>query len=77
MSPQESNRHRINRARDMRGAWLTYERLGGDTGATVRLADMLADLMHWAKANRVDFEHELSLATDFYGDELEEAALNK
>lgn len=33
------------------------------------LRDVLSDLMHWAEQNGVDFDKELSMATDNYGDE--------
>lgn len=36
-------------------------------GAPVR--DLLCDLMHWCKFKGIDFDHELSMGTDFYGDE--------
>lgn len=64
----EDNRHRLNRAKDMRAAWLAYERLGS-TDAECRPADMLADLMHLCAVEGVDFDHELSTATDFFSDE--------
>lgn len=65
----ENNRHRLNRAKDMRAAWAKYERLAPGPIGEVQLRDMLADLMHFASANGIDFDHELSLATDFFGDE--------
>lgn len=63
-SEAELNRHRRNRAKDMRTAWQRYE---GDSEPP-RVADMLADLMHLCDVEGVDFDHELSMATDFYGD---------
>lgn len=65
---ERSNRHNLNRARDMRAAWQAYERLAHNV-EPVQLRDMLADLMHLAESEGVDFDHELSIATDFFGDE--------
>jgi len=65
----DSDRHRLNRAKDMRAAWARYERLGPGPIGQVQLRDMLADLMHFASVNGIDFDRELSMATDFFGDE--------
>lgn len=54
--PEDMNRHRLNRAADMRAAWARYERLDSLGGEDVHLADMLADLMHWCAANGQDFD---------------------
>ena len=40
-----------------------------DDGANAQLRDLLADLMHHCAANGIDFDHELSMATDFFSDE--------
>ncbi len=39
---------------------------------STQLRDLLADLMHLAAQDGIDFDQELSMATDFYGDELAE-----
>lgn len=64
MTDQEVLRHRLNRAKGMRGAWQIYDRT-----EQPRLADMLADLMHLAESEGIDFNAELTTATDFYTDE--------
>lgn len=64
----ETNRHRLNRARDMRAAWLAYERMAAPI-SMVKPRDILADLMHLCAVEGVDFGHELSMATDFFSEE--------
>lgn len=64
----ERNRHRINRAKDMRSAWAAYSFLDI---SECQPRDMLADIMHYCEAIGLDFDHELSMATDFYSDERE------
>lgn len=39
------------------------------SGAISEPRDLLADLMHWCAKNGRNFDHELSMATDFYGEE--------
>ena len=42
-----------------------------DEGADAQIRDLLCDIMHYCAANDIDFDHELSVATDFFGDEQE------
>lgn len=42
-----------------------------DEGADTPIRDLLCDLMHHCAANGIDFDHELSMGTDFFGDEQE------
>lgn len=42
-----------------------------EDGDETQLRDLLADLMHHCAANGIEFDHELSMATDFFGDEQE------
>ena len=62
--PGTASNHRLDRAKAMRSAWESSE--GSDVP---RIADLLADLMHLCDAEGLDFESELSMATDFHGDE--------
>lgn len=59
---------RINRAYQILG---NYVELGG-TDQEAALRDLLADLMHWATANKVDFPNELRIAFDNYEAERDE-----
>ena len=65
----DENRHRVSRAKDMRASWASYAQVPLNE---VQIRDTLADLMHLAKAEGVEFDHELSMATDFFGDETSE-----
>jgi hypothetical protein len=39
------------------------------TGEECLVRDLLANLMHWCHAHQVDFDHELSMATDYFSEE--------
>lgn len=66
MADNENNRHRNNRAKDMRLAWAKYAQVDI---SEVQPRDMLADIMHLCQREGIDFDHELSIASDFFGDE--------
>jgi len=44
-------------------------------GSESWVRDFLANLMHYCRERQIDFDHELSMATDFYSDELEDEGL--
>ncbi len=62
--------HKLSAERG-KAAFDAFKSLHEDREET-QLRDLLADLMHLAQASGIDFEHELSMATDFYGDEQED-----
>jgi hypothetical protein len=49
---------------------IVYWRNKHPDGEVASLRDLLADIMHWCDCYGVDFDHELSMATDFFGDEI-------
>ncbi len=67
-SPDETQEpERITRAN---AAMDDYRKQHPDHGEAMP-RELLADLMHWCRDNGTDFDHELSLATDFFSDEQE------
>jgi len=63
---REQNRERISRAADIIEDYKS--RVTGENAATC-LRDVLADLMHFARANRLNFEDELATARNYFNDE--------
>jgi hypothetical protein len=63
---REQNHERINRASEIIAGYKS--RVTGEDAATC-LRDVLADLMHFARANRINFEGELALARNYFDDE--------
>ncbi len=59
---REQNRERVNRAADIIEGY--RNRVTGEDAATC-LRDVLADLMHFARANRLNFEGELETARNY------------
>ncbi len=64
---REQNHERVDRAADIIEGYKS--RVTGEDAATC-LRDVLADLMHFAKANRINFEGELATARNYFDDEL-------
>ena len=64
---REQNQERVNLAADIIEGYKS--RVTGE-GAAICLRDVLADLMHFARANRLNFEGELATARDYFDDEL-------
>ena len=64
---REQNHERVNRAADIIEDYKS--RVTGEDAATC-LRDVLADLMHFAGANRLNFEEELATARNYFDDEL-------
>jgi len=64
---REQNRERANRAAEIIQDYKS--RITGEDAATC-LRDVLADLMHFARANRINFEGELATARNYFDDEL-------
>jgi len=64
---REQNRERANRAAEIIQHYRS--RTTGED-ATTCLRDVLADLMHFARANRINFEGELATARNYFDDEL-------
>ncbi len=63
---REQNQERVNRAADIIEGYKS--RVTGEDAATC-LRDVLADLMHFARANRISFEDELAAARKHFHDE--------
>jgi hypothetical protein len=63
---REQNHERINRSADIIEGYKS--RVTGEDAATC-LRDVLADLMHFARANRLNFEEELAIARNYFDDE--------
>ncbi len=63
---REHNHERVNRAADIIEDYKS--RVTGEDAATC-LRDVLADLMHFARANRLNFEGELATARNYFDDE--------
>lgn len=63
------NSRQIARAKAFMAAWHKVAEDGPDT----QLRDFLCDLMHYCAASKIDFDHELSMATDFYAMETDGA----
>ena len=64
---REQNHERVNRAADIIRGYKS--RVTGEDAA-ICLRDVLADLMHFARANRISFEDELATARNYFDDEL-------
>ncbi len=64
---REQNRERVNRAAEIIDG--CKSRVTGEDAATC-LRDVLADLMHFARANRINFEEELATARNYFDDEV-------
>jgi len=62
----EHNQERVDRASDIIEGYKS--RVTGEDAATC-LRDVLADLMHFARANRLNFEAELATARNYFDDE--------
>ncbi|MFI5093748.1 MAG: hypothetical protein ACHQIK_09925 [Candidatus Acidiferrales bacterium] len=63
---REQNQERVDRAADIIEDY--QSRVTGEDSATC-LRDVLADLMHFARANRLNFEDELATARNYFDDE--------
>src|SRR5712692_5245730 len=63
---REQNHERVNRAADSIEAYKS--RVTGEDAATC-LRDVLADLMHYARSNRINCEGELASARNYVDDE--------
>ena len=63
---REQNHERADRAADIIEDYKS--RVTGEDAATC-LRDVLADLMHFARANRLNFEEELAIARNYFDDE--------
>jgi hypothetical protein len=63
---REHNQERVDHASDIIERYKS--RVTGEDAATC-LRDILADLMHFAKANRLHFEDELATARNYFDDE--------
>ena len=63
---REQNQERVDRASDIIAGYKS--RVTGEDAATC-LRDVLADLMHFARANRLDFEGELATAHNYFDEE--------
>jgi len=64
---REQNQERANRAAEIIEGYRS--RITGEDAGTC-LRDVLADLMHFARANRINFEEELATARNYFDDEL-------
>ncbi len=64
---REQNHERANRAAEIIQDY--KNRVTGEDAATC-LRDVLADLMHFARANRFNFQGELATARNYFDDEL-------
>jgi len=64
---REQNHERANRAAEIIQDY--NNRVTGEDAATC-LRDVLADLMHFARANRFNFQGELATARNYFDDEL-------
>jgi hypothetical protein len=64
---RKQNRERVNRASRIIDGYKS--RVTGEDAA-ICLRDVLADLMHFAKANRINFEEELATARTYFQDEI-------
>ena len=64
---REQNHERVNRAADIIRGYKS--RVTGEDAATC-LRDVLADLMHFARAKRISFKDELVAARNYFDDEL-------
>ncbi len=64
---REQNHERVDRAADFIEGYKC--RVTGEDADTC-LRDVLADLMHFARANRLNFEEELATARNYFDDEL-------
>jgi len=64
---REQNQERANRAAEIIGGYKS--RITGEDAGTC-LRDVLADLMHFARANRINFEDEWVAARNYFDDEL-------
>jgi len=63
---REQNHERVNRAAEIIDGYKS--RVTGEDAATC-LRDVLADLMHFARANRISFEDELAAVRKHFHDE--------
>ena len=63
---RQQNQERVDRASDVIEGY--KNRITGEDAATC-LRDVLADLMHYAKANQLNFEGELATARNYFDDE--------
>jgi hypothetical protein len=63
---REQNRERVDRASRVIEGYKS--RVTGEDAA-ICLRDVLADLMHFARANRLNFEGELATARNYFDDE--------
>jgi len=63
---RKHNQERVNRVADIIEGYKS--RVTGEDAATC-LRDVLADLMHFARANRINFEEELATARKHFHDE--------
>ncbi len=64
---REQNHERVDRASDIIESYKS--RVTGEDAATC-LRDVLADLMHFARANRLNFEDELVVARAHFDEEM-------
>jgi hypothetical protein len=64
---REQNRERVDRSSRIIDSY--KNRVTGEDAATC-LRDVLADLMHFARANRINFEGELATARTYFQDEI-------
>ena len=64
---REQNHESVNHASEIIEDYKS--RFTGEDAATC-LRDVLADLMHFARANRINFEGELATARNYFDDEL-------
>ena len=64
---REQNHERVNRAAEIIEGY--RNRVTGEDAATC-LRDVLADLMHFSRANRLNFEGESVAARTYFGDEI-------
>jgi len=64
---REQNHERVNRAAEIIEGY--RNRVTGEDAATC-LRDVLADLMHFSRANRLNFEDELASARNYFDEEL-------
>jgi hypothetical protein len=60
--------HILARVDAMRGA---FGKQSGEYPVEVQPRSILTDIMHWCNDAGLDFDHELSLATDMFADERE------
>ena len=63
---RQQNKERVDRASDIIEGY--QSRVTGEDAVTC-LRDILADLMHFARANRLNFEGELATARKYFDDE--------